>query len=256
MNNNIVAIILVLIVGVGSGMGLLFGIGNAVSVSTKPLYERIEQVSDQQKAIDKKLDGIIESLKNVRAPQAAQGQQRPQEDLNKVYNIPVGESVIIGKKDAPVTIVKFTDLQCPFCSRFYPPLKEALKAYPDQVRVILKNYPLAFHPNAKPAAKLTLAAREQGKYIEMVEALLGNGAKVTEEDIKSYAQKLGLNYDKLVADLKANDAAYEKQINEEAALGDQVDVRGTPTFFINGKKTQARDFNGFKSEIDKILAQK
>jgi protein-disulfide isomerase len=152
--------------------------------------------------------------------------------------------------------VQFTDLQCPFCSRFYPPIKEILKAYPDKVRFMVKNFPLSFHSNARPAAKVALAAAEQGKYIEMVELLLVNGADVSEGKLKEYAEKLNIDLGKLNANLKANDAQYEQQIQDETNLGAQVDVRGTPTFYINGKKTMARDFNGFKSEIDKILAEK
>ena len=161
-----------------------------------------------------------------------------------------------GKKNAPVTIVQFTDLQCPFCARFYPPVKEVLKAYPDKVRFIVKNFPLNFHPNALPAAKLALAAHEQGKYFQMLELLLQNGADVSEEKVKTYAKELKLNYDQLTGDLKAKDADYQKRIDADVALAGQSDVMGTPTFFINGKKTMARDFNSYKQEIDKILAGK
>jgi protein-disulfide isomerase len=147
-------------------------------------------------------------------------------------------------------------LQCPFCARFYPPLKEVLAAYPDKVRVVLKNFPLSFHPNARPAAKVALAANEQGKYYEMADLLMQNGADVSEDKVKDYAKQLNLNYNKLMSDLKNNEAAYEKRIADDSALGQQVDVQGTPTFFINGKKTNARDFNSYKTEIDQILAGK
>ena len=265
MKNNIVLVLLVILIGIASGLGLLYGIDNAVQVATFPLVERINEIAQHQKAIEKKLDANLVLLKGINnrlksLPASAQRQpsqaQAPSEDLNKIYDIPVGDSVIIGKKDAPVTIAMFSDLQCPFCGRFYLPLKEAAKAYPDKVRYILKNFPLSFHGNAKPAAKMSLAAREQGKYIEMVEQLLENGASVADDKVKEYAQKLGLNYDKLKADLKANDAAYEKQVNEETELGNKSDVRGTPTFFINGKKTMARDAASFKTAVDNALGVK
>jgi len=131
-----------------------------------------------------------------------------------------------------------------------------LAAYPDKVRVIIKNFPLPFHPNARPAAKLALAANEQGKYQQMMQSLLENGGDVSDAKIKEYAQKIGLNYNKLMADYKNKDAQWEKQIQDDMQLVQSSDVRGTPTFFLNGHKTQARDDSSLKAEIDKILAGK
>ena len=107
-----------------------------------------------------------------------------------------------------------------------------------------------------PSAKVTLAANEQGKYMEMVEAVLDNGADVSDDKLKEYAKKIGINFDKLKADLKNNDAKYTAQIAEDMKLVREDDVRGTPTFFINGKKTQARDLDSFKAEVERILAKK
>lgn len=263
MKNNVVIVLLVVLIGVLSGTGFLFGVGNAMKVAMMPLVEKAEAVAAKQNDIGRKLDAINARLAALEkrpsySPPPTDGarQQPPSEDLNKVYAIPVGNSVVVGKKDAPVTIVQFTDLQCPFCNRFYPPVKEALKAYPDKVNFIIKNFPLGFHPNARPAAKVALAAHEQGKYIEMVELLLANGANVGADKMKEYVKQLGLNEQRLTDDLKNKDAQYEAQIKADMDLGAQVDVRGTPTFYINGKKTMARDLNGFKAQIDAILAAK
>ncbi len=274
MKNNILIVALVIIIGVLSGVSLLFGIGNAVGVAVSPLAGQLGAIGATQRSIEQKLgmingadnkavlaklDAIEKRLANLenRAPSpAAQAPQPPQEDLNKVYDLPVGSSPVKGKKDAPIVLVKFSDIQCPFCNRFYPPVAEVLKAYPDKVRFMVKNYPLPFHPKARPAAKLALAANEQGKYFEMFELLLQNAANIDEGKVKEYAKTLGLNYNKLMEDLKNKDAQWEKQIEEDMALAEKSDVRGTPTFFLNGKKTNARDLNTFKAEIDKILAQK
>jgi len=263
MKNNVVIVLLVVLIVALFGAGLLSGVGNAMKVAMMPLVEKAESVIAKQNDIGRKLDAInvrlaaLEKRPSYSPPSApTAGQQPPSEDLNKVYTIPVGNSVVVGKKDAPVTIVQFVDLQCPFCNRFYPPVKEALKAYPDKVNFIIKNFPLSFHPNARPAAKVALAAHEQGKYIEMVELLLANGANVSADKMKEYAKELGLNEQKLTDDLKNKDAQYEAQIKADMDLGAQVDVRGTPTFYMNGKKTMARDFNGFKTQIDAILAAK
>ena len=144
---------------------------------------------------------------------------RPPEDMNKVYNIPVGVSSILGNKNAPVTITEFSDFQCPFCARFYPAIKDVLAAYPDKVRVVIKNFPLPFHPNARPAAKLAMAANEQGKFQGMMESLLANGGDVSDDKVKEYAKNLGLDYNKLMADYKNKDAQWEKQIQDDMQLG-------------------------------------
>jgi len=152
--------------------------------------------------------------------------------------------------------VEFVDFQCPFCARFHPPLNEVLKAYPKQVNYVVKNFPLAFHPQARPAAKVAFAAGEQGKYWEMVDALLENGSSLSEAKYNELAESLGLNVKKFMADYKNKDEQWEDYIQKDIALASQVNVRGTPTFYLNGKKTNARDVNGFKREIDQILNSK
>jgi protein-disulfide isomerase len=260
--NNVIIILLVVLIGIISGVGLLTGISNAVRAALNPLYYRIAEINRTEKNVENKLSAIqnelsqIQNKINTNGVNAQQPQMPPSEDMNKVYTIDPGVSPIIGKKDAPVTIVEFSDFQCPFCGRFYLAIKDVLGAYPDKVRVIIKNFPLPFHPNARPAAKLAMAANEQGKFQGMMESLLASGGDVTEPKIKEYAKNLGLNYNRLMADYKNKDAQWEKQIQDDMQLGTGVDVRGTPTFYLNGRKTNARDLNSFKAQIDAILAGK
>jgi len=275
--NNVVVVLLIVLIGLVGGVGLLIGINNAVGVSLSPLNARIAAIEIAERNIEAKLntqpqgggnnqafnDSLaaiqkqLTDLQNKPAPAAPQAQQQPPaEDMNKVYNIPVGISSILGNPNAPVTITEFSDFQCPFCARFYSAIKDVLGAYPNQVRVVIKNFPLPFHPNARPAAKLALAANEQGKFQGMMEALLTNGGDVSDDKVKGYAKDLGLNYNKLMADYKNKDAQWEKQIQDDMQLASSVDVRGTPTFYLNGKKTNSRDLSSFKSEIDPILAEK
>ncbi|MFA5059417.1 MAG: thioredoxin domain-containing protein [Candidatus Omnitrophota bacterium] len=188
---------------------------------------------------------------NPPAPQAPNP-----EDVNKVYKIDVGSSPVLGNKNAKVTIVEFSDFQCPYSQRFHPVVAEVLKAYPNDVNYILKNYPLGFHPNAKPAAKASLAAGEQGKYWEMVEALFANGKELSEEKYKELAKQIGINVDQFSKDLKEKDAQWEKMIAADLKTVEEVDARGTPTFYLNGKKTRARDLAGWKAEIDAVLKEK
>ncbi len=272
--NNAIIILLVVLISAVSGVGLLIGINNAVRVAMSPLYARLAEINMTEKSIESKLDGggkgtantnpaldniqnelvQLQNKINANGGNAQQPQMPPPEDMNKIYAIDPGVSPIIGNKNAPVTIVEFSDFQCPFCARFYSAVKDVLAAYPAQVRVIIKNFPLPFHPNARPAAKLAMAANEQGKFQGMMEALLANGGDVSDDKIKEYAKSLGLNYNKLMDDYKNKDAQWEKQIQEDMQLGSNVDVRGTPTFFLNGRKTNARDLGAFKVQIDAILA--
>lgn len=177
----------------------------------------------------------------------------PSEDYTKVYDIPTDHSPIIGKQDAPITIVEFVDFQCPFCARFHPPIKQVLETYPNDVRYVVKSFPLSFHPQARSAAKAAFAAAEQGKYAQIVDAILEDNSNLSEGKYKELAEKIGLNVDKFLNDYKDKDAQWEEWIEADLALGGQVDVQGTHTFFLNGKKTMSRDFNAYKKEIDAIL---
>jgi len=271
--NSVIIILLVVLIGVFSGVGLLTGINNAVRSALSPLNAKLAEIDRTEKTIEYKLNAggngnsnaslaaiqneLAQIQNKINAIGAnAQPQQPPPEDMNRVYNIPSGISSILGKKDAPVTIVAFDDFQCPFCARFHLVIKEVLAAYPDKVGVVIKNFPLPFHPNARPAAKLAMAANEQGKFQGMMESLLANGGDVTEPKIKEYAKNLGLDYNRLMADYKNKDAQWEKQIQDDMQLGGAVDVRGTPTFYLQGRKTNARDLASFKAQIDAILEGK
>jgi len=270
---NTVVVLLVVLIGIISGVGLLIGINNAVGAALSPLNARLAEIDRTERNIESKLNmgngsmnpslaliqnelAQIQNKINTLNSNPQQPQQPPAEDMNKVYNIPPGISSIIGRRDAPVTITEFSDFQCPFCSRFYSAIKDVLAAYPNQVRVVIKNYPLPFHPNARPAAKLAMAANEQGKFQGMMESLMANGGDVSDAKIKEYAKNLNLNYDRLMADYKNQDARWEKQIQDDMQLGQNVDVRGTPTFYLNGRKTGARDLGSFKAQIDAILSRK
>lgn len=271
-------------------LGVLLGVGIVSKKTKDPLFrqliqqqseilksqERIEKqlsgspsgvdsgISSRQQQLEQRIALLEAQLKllaggNVNMPgavQRPQPQMPPQEDLSKVYSIEVAHTPVLGKKDAPVTLVEFIDFQCPFCSRFHEPLMEAAKAYPDKVNVMVKNFPLSFHPQAKPAAKAAFAAGEQGKYFEMVDLLLQNASSLSDETFQKLAKQLKLNEKKFLDDYKTRDADWEQLINKDVELGMQSDVRGTPTFFINGRKTTARDVAGLKAEIEKILTNK
>jgi len=276
MEKRIFTLILVVIVGVLVGVGVVAKQGR-----DSLLHTVIKQQSAMQKALEKNassresagvvallqrqtemelriaaLETKLTKLQGSIDQKGSGGNARqapPPEDLSTVYDIAVDHSYVKGNKRAPVTIVEFVDFQCPFCARFHPPVIEVLKVYPKKVNYMVKNFPLDFHPQAKPAAKAAFAAGEQGKYWEMVDALLENGSSLSEAKFSELAENLGLNVKKFLADYKNKDRQWEDYIQKDITMASQVNVRGTPTFYINGKKTNARDVNSFKREIDQIL---
>ena len=283
MEKRIFTLILVVIIGVLVGVGVvtkqakdpllreLLSRQNAMLQAqsriekslTSPGGARGDQISglvQKQQDLETRLAALETKIKSLEgAVQQAKGsggnvrQAPPPEDLSTVYDITVDHSYVRGDKNAPVMIVEFIDFQCPFCARFHPPVNEALKAYPKKVKYMVKNFPLGFHPEAKPAAKAAFAAGEQGKYWEMVDILLENGSNLNAAKYEELAESLGLNMKKFNADYKDKDSQWEDYIQKDIVLAGKVNVRGTPTFYINGKKTNARDLAGFKREIDQIL---
>ncbi|HLF18969.1 MAG TPA: thioredoxin domain-containing protein [Candidatus Omnitrophota bacterium] len=202
------------------------------------------------------LETRLARLESQPRPQQVQQQPTPQQmppPDTTVHEIPVAHSVVGGAKDGKVTIVEFVDYQCPFCARFHPPMVEAAKAFPGKVKYLLKHFPLSFHPQAKPAAKAALAAGEQGKFWEMTELILGNQTQLTDQQFEAYAKQLGLNVKKYLEDYKNKDAEYEKILNTDMELGGKVGVRGTPSFYINGRVSNSRDAASWKAEIEKLL---
>jgi protein-disulfide isomerase len=215
----------------------------------------IEAVQTTQKEILAKLEKIEKDIAAKPAAPAPAAAQRPQVDPNKVYEIPVANSAVRGPKSAPVTIVMFSDFQCPFCAQSAPIVEQVLAAYPKDVNFVMKQFPLRqIHPNADPAARAAIAASRQGKFWEMHDELYKNGRNLTPETIKGIAEKIGLDMKKFEADQTSDDV--KKQVDEELALGQKSDVRGTPSFFVNGKVAQNRSLDGFKTQIDAELKAK
>lgn len=208
----------------------------------------LTDIQNTQQAILAKLSEIE---KKAAAPVQAAPQGRPAIDFNKVYKLPVAHSPIKGNKDASVTIVEFSDFQCPYCAQLQSTLNEVLQAYPRDVKLAFKHYPLPFHQQAMNAVKATEAAREQGKFWEMHDLIFQNFNKLTEQSFKDFAQQLGLNVEKFSSDFASN--KYDQQIQQDMALARNSDVSGTPTLFLNGKRMQSRSLNDFKQAIDSIL---
>jgi protein-disulfide isomerase len=169
-------------------------------------------------------------------------------DLAYIQPLPVNSSAVRGPANAPVTITIFSDFQCPYCARLLPTLEKVQEAYPKQVRLVFKQFPLSMHTFAQPAALASIAARNQGKFWELHDKLFANFDQLSDAKIRELAKSVGLDmarYDKDVAD-----PALQKEIAEDIQLGLQAGVRGTPAVYIDGKQLRDRSFDGFKQNIE------
>lgn len=212
----------------------------------------VEEIKKGQKEILAKLESLEKSVAQVRAAPAA---GRPQVDPNKVYTIPIGDSPVEGPSDAKVTIVEFSDYQCPFCSQAEPLFDQVMAAYPKDVKRTYKQFPLtSIHPQAMPASKAALAAGKQGKFWEMHTKLFENMRQLTPENFTKWAGELGLDVARFQTDMASPE--IQAQIDREMQEARAADVTGTPTIFVNGKRLQQRSFEGFKAAIDAALQAK
>ncbi len=159
-----------------------------------------------------------------------------------------------GPEKARVTIVKFEDFQCPFCKQVQPTFKELLTRYNGKVRLVHKDFPLeSIHPQARQAAEAARCAYEQGKFWEYHDTLYANSPKASADDLKSYAQQIGLNvdsFDRCFASRK-----YKAVVQQDLNQGIQLGLTGTPTFFFNGREISGNQpLTAFEAIIDQELA--
>ncbi len=174
--------------------------------------------------------------------------------------IETGGVAVKGEENAPVTIVEFSEYQCPFCGRYvsdtYP---QILEEYGDQIYYIFRDYPLSFHQHAKKMAEVARCAGDQDQYWEMHDLIFENqetwsSKQEIESDIDAYVSQLGLDEEEFNSCLSSG--KHVQAIEDDFQLGTEVGVQGTPTFFINGQKiVGARPFADFKAVIDAELAK-
>jgi protein-disulfide isomerase len=160
---------------------------------------------------------------------------------------------IRGAAEAPVTLVEFSDFHCPFCNRAQATLKQVLERYPDKVKLVYRDFPLdRLHPRARPAAEAARCAHDQGKFWEYHDLLYANTPRAASEDLRRYAQQVGLNVAKFEQCVSSgvHKAAVQRDIDEGGRLG----VTGTPAFFINGRPLEgAQPLEAFVRLIEEEL---
>ena len=135
-----------------------------------------------------------------------------------------------------------------------PLLRQVLEKYPNDVKLVVKHFPLPMHAYAKSAAIAAMAAGKQGKFWEMHEKLFANQKTLSDAKVEAIARELGLNMEQFSKDLK--DPATTSLIDRDIKSGQQINVQGTPTIFINGKLSSQRTLQGFQQVIDAELKKK
>jgi protein-disulfide isomerase len=210
---------------------------------------------DGQKALGKTVEDYFQSRQAEMVKEREQKEKAEFEDQFKnPVKIEAGNAPVKGNPSAKITIIEFSDFQCPYCKRGYETMEKVLEAYPNDVKVAFKQLPLDFHKEATPAAKASLAAHKQGKFWEYHAELFKNQGKLGSAYYDELAKTLGLNVDKFKKDKASPE--IEKQVKEDAALGAQHGIQGTPGFFVNGIAVKgAYPVEHFKMIIDKLLAK-
>jgi protein-disulfide isomerase len=173
------------------------------------------------------------------------------------FDVQAGNAPAKGPKNAPVTIVEWSDFQCPFCSRAQPTLQQIVKEYQGKVRLVWKNQPLSFHPNAMPAAEAAMAAYEQGndKFWAMHDRFFEKQNQLSPAYYEQVAREIGLDVPKWKAAVESRSS--QAAIQGDMVAGNAVGANGTPTFFINGRKlVGAMPFESFKAVIDAELSSR
>lgn len=194
----------------------------------------------------------LERELNERLRRAANVRLLIQEPLAPAQLISVDNDPSRGPATAPVTIVEFTDFQCPACAAMHPILEEVLKSYGDKVRLVIRDFPLAIHANARKAAEAANAAHAQGKFFEYASLLFQRQNSLDPASLKKYATELGLDRTRFDAEL--DKGAYAAEVQHDLIDGENYGVDQTPTIFVNGVVLGTLSPEALRAAIDRALA--
>ncbi len=245
---------------------------NGVTVSGAQPLDKFTEVIDAQLAEAQKMiasgtkpSDVYVALTNknqTAAPAAAPADTAkkpdPEEDDKSVWKVQVLEDdPVRGPKDALVTMVVFSDFQCPFCKRVEDTLKQVVEAYGNDLRIVWKDNPLPFHPRAKPSATLArLAYLKKGDkgFWDAHDQLFASNPKLEDDDLKGIADKVGISWDEVKKDIDSS--KFADKFDASIELASDLQARGTPHFFINGVRLSgAQPLESFKKSIDEQLAK-
>jgi protein-disulfide isomerase len=205
----------------------------ALAQSKTVAQSELEALKRDVEKIKAELGVLREDLKLIRQ-QLSQGRAQPTQPGPTVANVSIAGNLIMGKKDAPVTMIEFSDYQCPFCRRFFETTLPTLKKEyieTGKVRYVFRDFPLdQIHPYARKAAEAAHCAGDQGKYWEMHDLLFQNQQALQAESLKMHARSLNLNG--TAFDSCLDRGKYATEVQKDLDDGVAVGVRGTPTFFV------------------------
>ena len=226
-------------------LGLLASLSWAQSPAEfKALQARVDSVQSELK--------LLERILTARGLDVEQGRKSLARQ-DSAYDIPVGESPILGDAKAPVTVVLFTDLQCPYCAQMVPVLKAMQEQSPKTLKISFRHFPLvSIHDKAKDAHQALWAANKQGKFWEYFFKITPQFRGLTDSALVATATDLKLNVAKFQADRRSE--AARLAVEADMTLGEKLGVEGTPSLFLNGKPT--RNPGEIKAAIDAAEAKK
>ena len=230
----------------------------------RQFYERLK--SGGQIPPEATFESLKDRIGQALVNQQRQGQmQKIVQDLQKQANLKIdlpqprvqvaAEGPARGPKDAPVTIVEFSDFECPYCGAAHDTVEQVMNTYAGKVRLVYRQFPLSFHPHAAKAAEASLCALDQGKFWEYHDVLFKNQKKLEPADLKASATEVGMDGQKFGQCLDSGEK--KKAVDADQQAGLQAGVGGTPAFFINGIFLNgAQPIDEFKRVIDAELASR
>ncbi len=192
-----------------------------------------------------------EAIEALKISRWAHGPQPPKL-LEDPVSIPTAGAPVRGPADAGVTLVEFSDFQCPYCAVAVRKLEALLAAYPGKIKLVFKQFPLDTHSQAALAAAAAIAAHQQAKFWPMHDALFAHRRELSRDTILALARAGGLDMKRFEADLDSSDT--KRKIGRDVEDGDRAGVEGTPTLFINGQKYNgALDLPAIRTVIEDEL---
>jgi protein-disulfide isomerase len=222
--------------------------------------------ADNKTRIGKDLDSVRNQLAEYLQEQGRQRLERTMSDtlrkgaqIRLLISEPQPPTQIISTDDdpsrgvatAPVTVVEFTDFQCPSCAAMHPVLEEVLKSYGNKVRLVVRDFPLAMHANARKAAEAANAAHAQGKFFEYAALLFKRQDALDVPSLKKYASELGL--DRARFDAALDGGTFAAEVRHDIADGEMYGIDSTPTIFVNGVLLKTLSAEALRAAIDRAL---
>lgn len=172
-------------------------------------------------------------------------------ELTYSHAINIKGSPFKGNNDAPIVIVDFTDFQCPYCAKLVPTFEKLLARYPEQIKIVYKNFPLRSHKFARKAANAAMAAHQEGKFWEFHDKLFANYNRMSDAVINNIRKELNLATPAF--DTLMNSPKIRRRVQRDVSQAIQIGVNSTPTVFINGKMQKDKRYEGFVDAIEKEL---